>query len=360
MSPRTRSHPPTLLTLARRALEGECGPVRGEHVLVALSGGRDSMALVHVLARLRERLGFELTAHGVDHGLRAGAEAELARARGFCEGLGVRFESSQVHVAAGGNLPARARDARYAALARAMDRSGATLLATAHHAADRAETVLLRMMRGASTSGLAVLPPRAGERVRPLIRASRAAIDAHVRRHAVPFSDDPSNDDPRFLRTRVRHELMPLLEELSPGIVEHLCALADDLARPPPRPRTRPHEPEPEPEPGRGRGRGPERELEPEAETGPGRELEAEPEAASADAPLPWLTGRSRAVRRALDALVIEQSPRARVALPGSRDARYDRVLGRVVVEPRAERARTHSDASATAAAAKKRRERSS
>ena len=108
---------------------------------------------------------------------------------------------------------------------------------------DRAETFLLRLLRGAGPSGLAVLPPRAplplarSERasgiaidlLRPLLRARRSDIRAHVARHQIAYSDDPSNADPRFARSRVRSELLPLLEELSPGIVSHLEALSDQL-----------------------------------------------------------------------------------------------------------------------------------
>jgi tRNA(Ile)-lysidine synthase len=73
-----------------------------------------------------------------------------------------------------------------------------------------------------------VLPPVDGQRIRPMLRARRRDIDAHVARHRIPFATDPSNRDPRFLRTRVRHEVVPALELLSPRAVEHLCALADD------------------------------------------------------------------------------------------------------------------------------------
>jgi len=86
------------------------------------------------------------------------------------------------------------------------------------------------MLRGASPLGLAVLPPRHGDLVRPFIRARRSDIQAHNERHEIPFASDPSNLDPRFLRTRVRHELLPLLVSLSPGIVGHLNGLADELA----------------------------------------------------------------------------------------------------------------------------------
>jgi tRNA(Ile)-lysidine synthase len=224
-----RSHPPTLLTLARRLLREHRLIARGETVLVAVSGGPDSMALLHVLSRLRGELGCRLVAHGVDHGLRPGAGAELELAASFAEGLGVPFGRSAVALEPGGDLQARARKARRKALAQAATEAGASLIATGHHADDRAETVLLRLLRGSGPRGLACLPPRAGPLIRPLLLASRTDVAAHLERHRVPFSLDPSNDDRRFLRSRVRHELVPLLRELSPGVVGHLTGLADDL-----------------------------------------------------------------------------------------------------------------------------------
>jgi tRNA(Ile)-lysidine synthase len=228
---------PALLTIARRALTGEAKIERGAVVLAAISGGPDSMVLLHVLARLAPKLGFRVYAHGVDHGLRDEAAAELDLAEAFASRLGVAFARSRVHVARGGNVQARARAARYEALAEAARQVGARTIATAHHADDRAETVLLRLLRGAGPRGLAVLPPRAPlpktddlELLRPLLRARREALLAHVRRHEIPFSTDPSNADPRFLRVRVRREVLPLLTALSPGIVDHLTALADQLA----------------------------------------------------------------------------------------------------------------------------------
>jgi tRNA(Ile)-lysidine synthase len=224
-----RSHPPTLITLTSRTLREECGVERGAHLLCAVSGGPDSMALLCVLARLAPKLGFALSAHGVDHGLRADAAAELDLAEQQAQRLGVQFGRTRVAVAPGGNLQARARSARYAALEDAQRAAGAHFLATAHHADDRAETVLLRLLRGAGPRGLAVLPARAGERIRPFLRARRADVLAHLGRHGVHFAVDPSNRDRRHQRVRVREELLPLLVELSPGIVEHLTALADAL-----------------------------------------------------------------------------------------------------------------------------------
>ncbi len=231
-----RSHPPTLITLARRTIEAHAlfGPLRGRGrgaVLVAVSGGPDSIALLHVLALLRKTLGHALVAHGVDHGLRDEAGAELDLAERLAERLEVPFGRTQVKVTPGGNLQARAREARYEALREVAARVGAIAIATAHHADDRAETFLLRLLRGSGPTGLAVLPARArGDvLVRPFLDARRADIDAHLVRHALPFARDPSNLDPRFARVQVRTRLLPLLTELSPQIVAHLSALADQL-----------------------------------------------------------------------------------------------------------------------------------
>ncbi|MGH7280746.1 MAG: tRNA lysidine(34) synthetase TilS [Polyangiaceae bacterium] len=229
-----RSHPPTLLTLARRAIEDhELIPPRGR-VLAAVSGGPDSMALLHVLAILGKKMCFEVVAHGVDHGLRVSAKRELDLAARFARALDVEFSRTKVRVEKGGNLQARAREARHAALERARVSAKADVIATAHHADDRAETVMLRILRGTGARGLGVLPSRAAHAplVRPLLLARRADIECHIQRHDVPFSVDPSNADPRFLRSRVRHELIPLMNELNPGAVDHLCRLAAELLDP--------------------------------------------------------------------------------------------------------------------------------
>lgn len=232
-----RTHPPTLLRLTERTIVEEDLFQGASTVLVAVSGGPDSIALLHVLARLQRKLRVGLVAHGVDHGLREEAPAELRMAAEVARSLGVPFTTTKVALEPGSNLQARARKARLEALRTASQREGAQLIATAHHADDRAETVLMRLLRGSGPQGLAALPPRAGDLVRPFVRARRSDILAHLARHHLPHADDPSNRDPRFLRTRVRHEVLPQLEALSPRIVEHLCALADALdegsSRPP-------------------------------------------------------------------------------------------------------------------------------
>ena len=322
----SRTHPPSLVTLTARTLESGRLVARDAVVLVAVSGGPDSMALLHVLAGLRSgprsRHGFTLAAHGVDHGLRAAAAAELDVAADFARALDVPFTRSALHVPPGSNLQARARAARYDALEAAMRSTGAARIATAHHATDRAETVLLRLLRGAGPAGLAVLPPRAGDRIRPFIRAESAAIRAHVDRHRIPFADDPSNADPRFARTRVRHEVLPLLRALSPAIDAHLCALADQLLA---YHATSPCETDADaPDP-----------------TAPG--------AADGD-------GQTRALARGTRGALLElsrlASEKRRVLLPGGLVATYDRTQLQVVVQRGSKRppASPRSDANADAA----------
>jgi len=234
----TRSHPPALLKIAARTIADHRLFSPGDRVLCAVSGGPDSMALLHVLARLAPKLAVEVRACGVDHGLRPAAADELVLAQRFAADLGVPFTSVKIELAPGPNLMARARDARYAALRRVLAEwpggrerpLTSASIATGHHADDRAETVLIRLLRGSGPAGLGVLTARAPMLTRPLVYARRADIMAHIERHRIPFADDPTNLDARFLRTRVRREVLPLLAELSPRIIEHLCALADAVA----------------------------------------------------------------------------------------------------------------------------------
>jgi len=221
---------PSLPTLIARAVADDAVFARGDLVLCAVSGGPDSMALLHALAHLRGRLGHRVAACGINHGLRTEAALELGRAAALASELEVPFESVTVDVPPGGNLQARARAARQAALRDVAARIGAVVIATGHTANDRAETLISRLLRAAGPRGLAVLPPRDGVLCRPLIRALRSDVEAYVARHAIPCSLDPSNLDVRFQRVRIRTEVLPLLESLSPRIVLSLCDLADALA----------------------------------------------------------------------------------------------------------------------------------
>lgn len=214
-----------LATVRRRRLLA-----REDVVLAAVSAGPDSTALLAALAALRDRAEIAgVYALHVDHRLRAGGEADAACAAAACARLGVPFESVAVTVRRG-NVQAQARSARYAALRAAAARVGATRIATGHTRTDQAETVLLRLLRGAGARGLAAIPPRRGMLVRPLIDRSRAEGIAFCGRAGLVFRDDPTNATPRFTRNRLRLSLWPALLALAPA-AERALARAADLAR---------------------------------------------------------------------------------------------------------------------------------
>lgn len=199
-------------------------------VLAAVSAGPDSTALVAVLAALRDAGAVsQVVALHVDHGLRAGGDEDAACAGAACARLGVPFESVKVRVAPG-NVQSEARRARYRALREAAARTGATRIATGHTRTDQAETVLLRLLRGAGARGLSGIPPRRGPFVRPLIDRSRAEGLAYLRRVGLTWRDDPTNGTPRFARNRLRLQAWPVLVALAPA-AERTIARAADLAR---------------------------------------------------------------------------------------------------------------------------------
>jgi tRNA(Ile)-lysidine synthase len=223
---RLQSYPEKVLaSIHRRHLFGG-----DDHVLIALSAGPDSTALLVALATLRDAGEVrEVSALHVDHGLRAGGAEDAACAAAACARFSVPFQSIPVEVARG-NVQAQARRARYAALRAAAHRFGATRIATGHTRTDQAETVLLRLLRGAGARGLAAIPPRRGMIVRPLIDRSREEGIAFLRSLEVPWRDDPSNATPRFARNRVRLTRWGPLLSLAPA-AERTLARAADLAR---------------------------------------------------------------------------------------------------------------------------------
>ncbi len=176
---------------------------------LAVSGGGDSLALLLLAARV---LPGEIAVLSVDHGLRPEAASEVALVKSVCEALAVPFTSAQVTVGAG-NLQAKARDARYAALCHWTDEHGIGAVATAHHADDQAETLLMRLARGSGLAGLAGvrrwshLPDSETPLIRPLLWARKAELEALVKAAGVTPAIDPSNANPAFDRVRVRDHL---------------------------------------------------------------------------------------------------------------------------------------------------------
>jgi tRNA(Ile)-lysidine synthase len=204
----------------------------GEIVVVACSGGPDSTAMLDALARLAPPRRLVLHVAHVDHGLRSGSDAEAALVAAAAAQRSLPFSALTVDVPArGSSLQDRARDVRRAALTDLARSVGATSIALAHTADDQAETVLMRALAGATPRALAAMAERNGLVARPLLRIWRTDVDAYCAALDIATVDDPSNSDPRFLRTRVRHELIPALEAVFPAARRRLCVLADHQRR---------------------------------------------------------------------------------------------------------------------------------
>ena len=195
-------------------------PPAGTALACAVSGGADSLALLILAAAA----GCDVTAIHVDHGLRPGSGAEADVVASAAAGVGARFESLVVSVPLGPNLEARARSARFAALPAGV--------ATGHTMDDQAETILVNLLRGAGSDGLAGMEPGARHPLLALRRRETHALC--VAAGLVPVCD-PSNADPSFVRNRVRHELVPLCADVAgrdpvPLLARQAAVLRDEVA----------------------------------------------------------------------------------------------------------------------------------
>src|SRR5438105_4802974 len=184
----------------------------GETVLIGVSGGADSVALLHVLTSLATPLRLGLHVLHVDHALRPDSahDAEFVRALGVR--LGVPVDVVGVTVGAG-SVEAAARIARHAALEAAAERLGAARVALGHTADDQAETLMMRVLEGTGVRGLAGIPPVRGRIIRPLLESRHRDAIAALTAAGVSWLEDPSNRDSRFFRNRVRHALLPRLAD---------------------------------------------------------------------------------------------------------------------------------------------------
>ncbi len=208
-------------------------------ILVAVSGGQDSVALLHALVSMQ--VAREVAALHVHHGLREGeADADEALVRRLCEELSVRCHVvrrciAEEAEASGRNIEQAGRFARYEECERTAYEHGYQRIATAHTGTDRAETLLLNLFRGAGLRGLRSIPPMRGRIIRPLILVARRQTADYCRRHGLEFRIDRSNLDPDYARRNaVRHEIMPAIEQRFPGAESALLraceAIEEELA----------------------------------------------------------------------------------------------------------------------------------
>ncbi len=208
----------------------------GENVLIALSGGPDSTCLVSVLAELSEELGLKLFAHYVDHGLRPEeAPGEIEQCAALGKSLGIEFTHSIVNVDElvknqGMNKQEAARQLRYKALEEAAAACGAKRTALGHTLDDQAETFLMRIIRGSGPSGLSGIPPVRGAIIRPLIGSRKPDILEYLRAKGIGYAVDSSNLKGKYLRNRLRQNVLPALEEINPSIVDTLGRTTEILA----------------------------------------------------------------------------------------------------------------------------------
>ncbi len=195
----------------------------GDQVTCAVSGGPDSMALLWAMYLLQEKLQIHLSAAHFNHRLR-GEESDRDEAfvREFCQRYDIPVYCGSAQVKAGKKgLEAAARDARYGFL-----RTLPGKIATAHNADDNAETVLMRLVRGTGLKGLGAIAPVSGNLIRPMLTITRAEILEFLQEYHVGYVQDSSNTSQRFLRNRIRHQVMPLLQQENPSLAVNLSAMA--------------------------------------------------------------------------------------------------------------------------------------
>lgn len=215
-----------------RVLQFECGVAPGAHVLAAVSGGADSVAMLCLLDEAREKLGVRVSCAHVEHGIRGGdSVADMEFVRELCVQKNIPFYASRVDVPAyakekGCGHEAAARELRYAFLEETRRTVGADVIATAHHSGDQAETLLMHAARGSDLRGLCAMRLKSGRLIRPLLCASPQELRAYLASRGQLWREDATNADTEYSRNAVRRRVLPELERVYPGAQEALSRLA--------------------------------------------------------------------------------------------------------------------------------------
>lgn len=208
-------------------------PAQGSRILVAVSGGPDSVVLLSVLVELASGHGWKLGVAHVNHGIRgAESDGDCKFVRSLAASLGLPFHTRTLNPSVEReerNLQAWARAARYKFLESTAKRRNYSHIAVAHQLDDRAETIAAAVLDAAGTFALSGIPPVRGMIIRPLFDVSRAEIVSFLSRHEMPYRVDSSNESDKYQRNRIRHTVVPLWKEENPGIVEGLARLSEQL-----------------------------------------------------------------------------------------------------------------------------------
>ncbi len=200
---------------------------RGEHVLVALSGGADSSVLLDVLLKCREELGIIVSAAHLNHMLRgkdAYEDEDFVREK--CKKLGVPFVCERIDITAlaqksGQSTELCAREVRYDFLCRAKRELSADKIATAHNANDNLETVIFNLSRGGGTDGMCGIPPVRGDIIRPLISVSRQEIEEYATQNSIAFCEDKTNAETVYTRNKIRHNIIPEMLKINSAAIKN-------------------------------------------------------------------------------------------------------------------------------------------
>lgn len=220
------------VTTLRSALE----PYHGQRLVVAVSGGLDSMSLLNMMVPLQKDFGLELIVAHADHGLRRSSAKDAALVRRVAAGHGLPFYETTLDLskAAPGNIEQQAREARYAWLEEVRAHAEADYIVTAHQADDQVETLFLHLARGSGLSGLTGMRVETGTILRPLLDVPRKDLTKYARRHKVAYRLDPTNKNLRLARNRVRRQIITSLQKINPQLVETVSqsmrVLADEHA----------------------------------------------------------------------------------------------------------------------------------